>query len=217
MGKTAGMGEIHMKMDNDEINHENGQEADIELIKEVLRTLAKRGVYLTTTRIQKLFYLFERQCILDAGKRCFNLDFRYDQYGMYSPALREILKHLEPEKDHLQVSEAIFEKGSGRMIGFIGEWDQRPLPDFIESAVAKVISEYGYLKTETLIERAKGTSPFVYAKKGEKVNWNRLAEERSGDSDELSPSGISKLERAVNSNSWHTFDNVDEVKSYLFS
>jgi len=191
--------------------------ANVDLIKDVIRTLAKRGVFLTTTRIQKLFYLFERQCVIDTGERCFNLNYQYDQYGMYSPNLREILKHLDPEKDHLQIREAIFEKGSGRTIGYVEGWEEEPMPDVIELAVAKVISEYGFLKTEVLIERAKSTSPFVYAKKGEKIDWERLAEEQCEGSEELSPDGIKRLEKATSSTEYLAFDSIDEVRSYLFS
>lgn len=191
--------------------------ANVDLIKDIIRTLAKRGVFLTTTRVQKLFYLFERQCVIDTGKRCFNLDYQYDRYGMYSTNLREILKHLNPETDHLQVKEAVFERGSGRTIGYFEGWEEKPLPDVIELAVAKVISEYGFLKTEVLIERAKSTSPFVYAKKGEKIDWERLVEEQCEGSEELSPDGMKRLEKAMSSTEYLAFDSIDEVRSYLFS
>jgi uncharacterized phage-associated protein len=191
--------------------------ANVDLIKDIIRTLAKRGVILTTTRIQKLFYLFERQCVIDIGKRCFNLDYQYDNYGMYSPNLREIMKHLDPEKDHLKIKEGIFEKGTGRTIGYIEGGKERPLPENVEVAVAKVVSEYGYLKTEVLIERAKSTSPFIYAKKGEKIDWKRFVEEQCEESEELSPTGIKRLQKAIDSTGYLAFDSVDEVRSYLFS
>jgi len=191
--------------------------ANVNLVKDVLRILAKRGVYLTTRRVHKLFYLFERQCVIDTGERCFGLDYRYDRYGMYSPNLREILKHLDPQKDHLQVREVMFEKGSGKVIDYVGEWEGITLPEPVESAVVIVLSEYGYLKTETLIEKAKTTSPFVYAKKGDKIDWGKLAEERCKGSEELCPSGMKRLEEALHSESCLAFDSIDEVKSYLFS
>lgn len=193
------------------------EDPDINLIKDVLRTLARRGVYLTTTRVQKLFYLFERQCILDTGKRCFGLNYRYDRYGMYSATLREIIKRLSPEKDCLRVQEMIFERGSGRVIGFVEGCAEKALPDFVERAIAKVLAEYGFLKTEALIGQAKSTSPFVYTKKGENVDWEKLAEERCEGSEELCPSGMKRLEEAVHSDDCLAFDSVDEVKSYLFS
>ena len=136
---------------------------------------------------------------------------------MYSPNLREIMKHLDPEKDHLQIKEGIFEKGTGRTIGYIQGWKEKPLPENVEVAVAKVVSEYGYLKTEVLIERAKNTSPFIYAKKGEKIDWERFVEEQCEESEELSSTGIKRLQKAIDSTGYLAFDSVDEVRSYLFS
>lgn len=191
--------------------------ANIGLIKDVLRTLAKRGVYLTTTRVQKLFYLFERRCILDIGKLCFGLKYRYDRYGMYSIALREIIKHLNPEKDNLKVVDTIFERGSGKKIVFVEGWEEKTLPGPVERAIAKTLSEYGFLKTETLIERAKRTSPFIYAKKGESLDWEKLAEERCDKEEKLSKFGLKRLETVMESKNHFKFETIDDVKAYLFS
>jgi uncharacterized phage-associated protein len=187
------------------------------LVKSVLRSMAKRGVYLTTTRIQKLFYLIERQCVLDTGERCFGLDYRYDQYGMYSPQLRNIMSGLDPSKDHLLVKEIESEKGMGRTVEYVeNESEQDEIPCHIQNAITTVISEYGFLKTETLIKEAKATTPFIFAKKGEFLRWDLLLEERCASSEKLSERGLARLVAASQFKESRTFEGIDELNSYLF-
>lgn len=191
--------------------------ADSKMVKNVLRSMAKRGVYLTTTRIQKLFYLIERQCVLDTGERCFRLDYRYDQYGMYSPQLRNIMSNLDPSKDYLNVKDIESEKGMGKIVEYVeNESEQDEIPCYIQEAVSAVIADYGFLKTETLIKEAKATTPFMFAKKGEYLNWEVLLEERCASSETLSQQGLARLASASQFRESRTFEDIEELNSYLF-
>jgi hypothetical protein len=191
---------------------------DSALVKSVLRSMAKRGVYLTTTRIQKLFYLIERECVLNIGRRCFRLDYRYDQYGMYSPQMKGIVNSLDPAKDHLVVKNFEGEKGMGWVVEFVGnESECDEIPSHVQDAVTKVISEYGFLRTDAMIREAKATAPFMFAKKGEYLDWSLLFEERCEPSEVLSPNGIARLTAASQFNSSRTFKDTEELNNYLFN
>ena len=187
------------------------------LIKSLLRSLARRGVYLTTTRIQKLFYLIERQCVLDTGKRCLGLDYRYDHYGMYSPQLKGIMNNLDPAKDHLAVKNFECEKGMGKMVDYVGDGpNEEEIPANVQDATLKIVTEYGYLKTDALIRSAKATSPFLSAKMGEYLNWDVLLEERCSDTEKLSDKGLARLAAASQFKESRTFEDIDALNSYLF-
>ena len=193
---------------------------DSELVKRVLRRLCRKGVYLTTTRVQKLFYLIERQSVLDFGRRAFQLDYLYNNFGMYSPALNRILAGLDPKVDHLRVRNVASERGSGRWIDCTATEEGESLPQELEQSVSRVLSEWGFLKTPALISAAKGTSPFIYAKKGEHLDWDSLLEERCQDGEELSEEGRRRLESALRSadaGRCRRFDSAEEVMDYLFS
>lgn len=194
---------------------------DIELVKRVLRALARRGVYLTTTRAQKLFYLIERQALLETGDRCFHLDYRNDRFGMYSPMLDKIMQKLNPKLDHLEVREIDTERGHGRTIKVVGGevMAEESLPDHLKRAIAKVLSEWGFLSTPRLIADAKATSPFIYAKKGKYLDWKELEEERSSEEDQLSDEGLRRLEKAEESlklGRSRKFQDVEELVADLF-
>jgi len=187
------------------------------LIKSLLRSLARRGVYLTTTRIQKLFYLIERQCVLDTGKRCLGLDYRYDHYGMYSPQLKGIMNNLDPAKDHLAVKNFECEKGMGKMVDYVGDGpENEEIPAQVQDAALRVVTEYGYLKTDALIKTAKATSPFLSAQKGQNLNWDVLLEERCSGTEELSSKGLARL-RSCNTGGSRVFEDVEALNAYLFS
>jgi len=189
-------------------------------VKSVLRFLASHGAYITTTRAQKLLYLIERQCILDTGNRCLNLEYKHDRYGMYSPTLNNVLLGLSPKKDQLEVMRIVTHRGQGRTIKSVGERVEELLPEHLERAIVKVLSRWGFLDTPALIDAAKRTSPFVYAKKGEYVDWNVLLEERCKDDEELSDEGRYRLEIAEESlrlGRRRDFENVDELIADLFS
>lgn len=195
---------------------------DRELIKGILRTLAKKGVYLTTMRTQKLLYLIERQCVLDSGNRCLWLDYRFDRFGMYSPTLNSIIKSLDPKRDGLAVRGVTTERGDGREIDYVKRpgFEEKPLPEHVERAVSRVVHEWMYLKTPTLISRAKQTSPFIHAGVGEKLDWGLLAEERCDQHDELTDEAKTRLglsKKEAQSGRCKKFDNPDEVMSYLFA
>jgi uncharacterized phage-associated protein len=198
------------------------QDVDIGMVKRVLRLLARKGAYLTTSRVQKLFYLIERECVLETGERCFNLAYRYDQFGMYSPTLSRIINALDRKADRLEVVGIESEEGIGRTIRCIGrrgEPQENP-PEHVVKAVARVLSEWGFLKTRALIAAAKSTSPFIYAKKGEYLDWNMLKEERCEGGEELSPKGRERLEQALRSieqGRVRTFPDTEQLMAYLLS
>jgi hypothetical protein len=191
---------------------------DEETVKRILRLLCRKGAYLTTTRAQKLLYLVERQCVIDNGRRCLWLDYRYDRFGMYSPSLNRLLSNLNRAEDGLEVRIAQTDRGAGRMISCSGVGHGEDLPDEVEHAVAVVIAEYGFLNTPALIDTAKRTSPFVHAKKGDYLDWQLLLEERCHPGEELSDEGKRKLERALKaseSEKGSVFESVEELFSYL--
>lgn len=197
-------------------------EVNIDLVKGVLRLLAKKGAYLTTSRVQKLFYLIERQCILDTGEQCLGLAYRFDRFGMYSPALSAIIRGLNRRKDRLEVVDIESEEGCGRTIRWTGGRGEQEeaLPDDVVKAVAEVLHDWGFLKTRALIDTAKSTSPFIYAKKGEYLDWKILKEERCQKGEELSDEGRRRLERALQSidrGKARTFQDADELVAYLLS
>ena len=192
---------------------------DEAIVKRILRVLCRKGAYLTTTRAQKLLYLVERQCVIDSGRRCLWLDYRYDRFGMYSPSLNRLLTSLDRAEDGLEVRVAKTDRGAGRMISCPGVGHDEDLPDEVERAIAVVIAEYGFLSTPALIDTAKRTSPFVHAKKGEYLDWQLLLEERCHPGEELSEEGRRRLERALKaseSEKGPVFDSVDELFGYLF-
>ena len=189
------------------------------LVKQILRVLCRKGAYLTTTRAQKLFYLIERECVLETGQRYLHLEYRYDKFGMYSPALSILLRNLDRNADLLEVNEVVTERGAGRTISCIGFRHEEHLPAPVERAVAVVLAEYGFLRTPVLISAAKETSPFIHARKGEWIDWRVLDEERCRPGEELSAEGIRELEKALKSaetSRGPTFESVDELFDYLF-
>jgi len=192
---------------------------DSELVKGILRVMCRKGVYLTTTRAQKLLYLIERQCVMEHGQRALGLDYRYDRFGMYSPSLNRVLTNLDSERDGLQVKDIVSERGMGRVISCVRSDAREALPLEIEQATASVLAEFGFLNTPALIAVAKGTSPFVYAKKGEFLDWNLLLEERCPSDEVLSDEGRRRLERALKTSAHDgrpVFRGADEVMAYLF-
>jgi len=197
-------------------------DVDVDLIKGVLRLLARKGAYLTTSRVQKLFYLIERQCVLDTGERFLGLDYRFDRFGMYSPALSKVVMGLNPKLDSLEVVDIVSEEGSGRTVRWVGR-TQRPddiLPERVVKAAAVVLAEYGFLKTKALIEVAKSTSPYIYAKRGEHLYWEILKEERCQEGEALSREGRKRLERALGSidrGRVREYPDTEHLMEYLLS
>jgi hypothetical protein len=190
------------------------------LVKRTLRLLCRKGTHLTTTRVQKLLYLIEREFYLDTGRRCLGLDYRYDRFGMYSPSLNHLLTSLDPAADGLEVKNIETERGAGRMIGCRGSIMEEPLPEPMEHAVATVLAEYGFLNTPSLIAAAKETSPFIYAKLGESLDWTKLEDERCRPGEELSDQGRKRLDEAIKSaesKKGPTFDTVADLMQYLFN
>jgi hypothetical protein len=193
---------------------------DETLVKRTLRLMCRKGAHLTTTRAQKLLYLIEREFFLDTGRRCLGLDYRYDRFGMYSPSLNHLLTNLSPANDGLEVKGVETERGAGRMIDCRGSRVDDHLPEPMERAVATVLAEYGFLNTPALIAAAKETSPFIYAKLGESLDWSKLEDERCRPGEELSDQGRRKLDVAMKSGESRkspTFDTVQDLIQYLFS
>jgi hypothetical protein len=137
---------------------------------------------------------------------------------MYSPQLREITRRLDPSKDCLVVRDFEGEKGMGMIVEAVGD-DSKVLevPQHVRDAVAKVISEYGFLRTETLIKEAKATTPFLFAKKGEYLNWDLLLEERCEGDENLSEKGLVRLSSASRFKESRTFCDIEGLNEYLFS
>lgn len=193
-----------------------------DLIKTILRTLAKKGVYLTTVRAQKLLYLIERQCVLNEGERRLWLDFRYDRFGMYSPALNGIIVSLDPRRDGVRVEAICTARGNGRGIHYAKRLgcEDMLLPKNIETAIVRVLADWMYLDTPTLIARAKQTSPFVYAKPGQKIDWDALAEENCRKDEELTEEAgqrMACIAQEAGSGHCRAFENSDDAMNYLFS
>ena len=193
---------------------------NIDLAKEIIGVLAQRGVYLTTVRVQKLLYLVERQHVLDTGGRAFFLDYRYDRFGMYSPTLNRLIVQLSPAKDHLRVTDITSERGPGRRIRWVGKGLALSIPEQLGLAVAKVLSRWGFLDSKTLVDAAKLTAPFIYARKGETLDWKMLADERCAEDEKLSEEGSRRLREAeerIAEGKYRVFDSPDDVIEYLFA
>ncbi len=196
-----------------------GGSVDTALVKEVLRYLAWRGVYLTTTRSQKLLYLVERQCILDTGERCMRLEFRYDQFGMYSPTLKGIFLSVNTQTDDLRLGDIESQRGQGRAVYWVGGDADFKFPYYVEEAVNLVLAHYGFLNTPTLIREAKKTSPFVHAKKGEHLDWKLLKQELRKE-EQLSEEGEERLKEAwksIQAGKHRRYDDVESLMAGLFA
>ena len=131
------------------------------------------------------------------------------------------MQKLNPKLDHLEVQEIDTERGHGRTIKVVGgeAMAEESLPDHLKRTIAKVLSEWGFLSTPRLIEDAKATSPFIYAKKGEYLDWQELEEERSSEENHLSDEGLRRLEKAEESlklGRSRKFQDVEELVADLF-
>ncbi len=184
---------------------------DEDLVKRVLVYMAKRGANLTKRRAQKFIYLVERECVLDTGKPCFNLDYINHNYGMYSRALDKIYRQLSPEKDGLEVKDIQSKHGPGHTLKFTGGVAE-DLPKHVKRAVDRVLATYVPMNPDAFILFAKSTSPYIYSKKGERLNWQALQEKSYKEAEE-------RLNRALTESRsiLELRDNWDEEGSPRFS
>src|SRR2546426_3833524 len=143
-------------------------------LTDVVVALAQ-GTHLTKTAAHKLSYLIDTLAIDETGRPVLGLEFRHTDYGMWSPDLADIIRdavdsgRLKAQGVHANVGEgAVFHAPSG---------DLPQLPSELRGIVDEALSRFGSMQLSRLIVTAKSTSPFIYSREGEWVDWNMAIEE----------------------------------------
>lgn len=169
------------------------------LLQNILLYLGRRTT-LHSSRIQKLVYLVEADYADRTGRRLTDYRFRYDNYGMFSPALKQDSLDIGRRDSRFQVrTYRTTGGGNGFALSLSNPSVDGDLPAAVKESCDAVIRSYGHYVTITeLAAAAKRTLPFVGTKKGGTVDWSVLTDPcgRGDCEDELSESGKKILQNA---------------------
>ncbi len=122
-----------------------------EKITNLIVYLSSKIEDLYITKLLKLIYLIDETSIKEAGFSITNLDYNVWQHG---PVNIELYNSLTFGTEGIDFNNkiSIIDKGRGRVVKYISNFNDDEFSDYEIELINKVIEEYGYLTSSKLVE-----------------------------------------------------------------
>jgi uncharacterized phage-associated protein len=146
-----------------------------EKVKSVVLYLVENYPNITTTRLQKLFYLAELRSIEKNGKRISDAKYCSYRYGPYSPDVSAVADGLIDKE--ITRKEFMRENHRGKSYRLNTKSVKFNLEPSEMRILDEILSEYKYKKNESILKEVYESEPFVWAAFNEDLDFNAYKKE----------------------------------------